>query len=124
MRRPPRSLPNKHDFADGDDVLGSFFAMGPGIKPDLRLMGFEASVYDVAPTILHIYGIEKPAQMRSHVLSEILKVQIPRGRRSKRKCGHSARPCCGCISENSFPYWCSDFVYCRPFLLSQIHRTL
>ncbi len=28
----------KHDFADGDDVPGSFFAMGPGIKHDLRLM--------------------------------------------------------------------------------------
>jgi len=34
-------------------------------------MGFEASVYDVAPTILYIYGIEKPAQMRGHVISEI-----------------------------------------------------
>jgi predicted AlkP superfamily phosphohydrolase/phosphomutase len=61
----------KHDFADGDDVPGSFFAMGPGIKRDLRLMGFEASVYDIAPTILHIYGIEQPAQMRGHVLTEI-----------------------------------------------------
>jgi predicted AlkP superfamily phosphohydrolase/phosphomutase len=61
----------KHDFADGDDVPGSFFAMGPGIKHDLRLMGFEASVYDLAPTILHIYGIEQPMQMRGHVLSEI-----------------------------------------------------
>jgi len=61
----------KHDFADGDDVPGSFFAMGPGIKHDLRLMGFEASVYDLAPTILHIYGIEQPKQMRGHVLSEI-----------------------------------------------------
>jgi predicted AlkP superfamily phosphohydrolase/phosphomutase len=61
----------KHDFADGDDVPGSFFAMGPGIKHDLRLMGFEASVYDVAPTILHIYGIQQPLQMRGHVLSEI-----------------------------------------------------
>jgi predicted AlkP superfamily phosphohydrolase/phosphomutase len=61
----------KHDFADGDDVPGSFFAMGPGIKHDLRLMGFEASVYDVTPTILHIYGIEQPKQMRGHVLSEI-----------------------------------------------------
>src|SRR5438132_4781376 len=61
----------KHDFADGDDVPGSFFAMGPGIKHDQRLMGFEASVYDLAPTILHIYGIEQPAQMRGHVLSEI-----------------------------------------------------
>jgi predicted AlkP superfamily phosphohydrolase/phosphomutase len=61
----------KHDFADGDDVPGSFFAMGPGIKHDLRLMGFEASVYDLAPTILHIYGIEQPKQMRGHVLTEI-----------------------------------------------------
>jgi predicted AlkP superfamily phosphohydrolase/phosphomutase len=61
----------KHDFADGDDVPGSFFAMGPGIKHDLRLMGFEASVYDIAPTILHLYGIPQPAQMRGHVLSEI-----------------------------------------------------
>ncbi len=61
----------KHDFADGDDVPGSFFAMGPGIKHDLRLMGFEVSVYDIAPTILHIYGIEQPAQMHGHVLTEI-----------------------------------------------------
>jgi predicted AlkP superfamily phosphohydrolase/phosphomutase len=61
----------KHDFADGDDVPGSFFAMGPGIKHGLRLMGFEASVYDLAPTILHIYGIEQPKQMHGHVLSEI-----------------------------------------------------
>jgi predicted AlkP superfamily phosphohydrolase/phosphomutase len=61
----------KHDFADGDDVPGSFFAMGPGIKHGLRLMGFEASVYDIAPTILHIYGVEPPKQMRGHVLDEI-----------------------------------------------------
>jgi predicted AlkP superfamily phosphohydrolase/phosphomutase len=61
----------KHDFADGDDVPGSFFAMGPGIKHDLRLMGFQASVFDIAPTILHIYGIQQPAQMEGHVLTAI-----------------------------------------------------
>jgi predicted AlkP superfamily phosphohydrolase/phosphomutase len=61
----------KHDFADGDDVPGSFVAMGPGIKHDQRLMGFEASVYDITPTILHLYGIEQPTQMRGHVLTEI-----------------------------------------------------
>ena len=61
----------KHDFADGDDVPGSFFAMGPGIKHDLRLMGLGASVYDVAPTLLHIYGIEQPKQMRGRILTEI-----------------------------------------------------
>jgi predicted AlkP superfamily phosphohydrolase/phosphomutase len=61
----------KHDFADGDDVPGSFFIMGPGIKHDFRLMGFEASVYDVAPTLLRIYGIEQPKQMHGRVLTEI-----------------------------------------------------
>ena len=61
----------KHDFADGDDVPGSLFAMGPGIKHNSRLMGFEASVYDITPTILHIYGIEQPKQMRGRVLTEI-----------------------------------------------------
>jgi predicted AlkP superfamily phosphohydrolase/phosphomutase len=34
-------------------------------------MGLEASVYDLAPTILHLYGIEQSKQMRGHVLSEI-----------------------------------------------------
>ncbi|HKW65365.1 MAG TPA: alkaline phosphatase family protein [Candidatus Acidoferrum sp.] len=61
----------KHDFADGDDVPGSFFAMGPGIKNDFRVMGLGASVYDIAPTILHIYGLDQPKQMRGHVLTEI-----------------------------------------------------
>jgi predicted AlkP superfamily phosphohydrolase/phosphomutase len=61
----------KHDFADGDDVPGSLFVMGPGIKHGLRLMGFEVSVYDIAPTILHIYGIEQPTKMRGHALTEI-----------------------------------------------------
>ena len=61
----------KHDFADGDDVPGSFFAIGPGIKHDLRLMGLGASVYDIAPTILHLYGIDQPRQMHGRVLTEI-----------------------------------------------------
>jgi predicted AlkP superfamily phosphohydrolase/phosphomutase len=61
----------KHDFADGDDVPGSLFVMGPGIKHDLRLMGLGASVYDIAPTVLHIYGLEQPKQMRGRVLTEI-----------------------------------------------------
>jgi predicted AlkP superfamily phosphohydrolase/phosphomutase len=61
----------KHDFADGDDVPGSIFVMGPGIKHDFRLMGLEASVYDVAPTLLRLYGIEQPKRMRGRVLTEI-----------------------------------------------------
>lgn len=61
----------KHDFADGDEVPGSFIAMGPGIKQDYRLMGLNASVYDIAPTILYLYGISPPPQMRGHVLRDI-----------------------------------------------------
>ena len=61
----------KHDFADGDDVPGSIFVAGPGIKHGYRLMGLGASVYDVAPTLLHLYGLEQPKQMRGRVLSEI-----------------------------------------------------
>jgi len=61
----------KHDFADGDDVPGSFIAVGPNIKTNFRLLGFDASVYDIAPTILYIYGIKRPSQMRGRVLDEI-----------------------------------------------------
>ncbi len=61
----------KHDFADGDDVPGSFIAVGPNIKKDYRLMGFEATVYDVAPTLLHLYGINPGADMKGHVLTQI-----------------------------------------------------
>ena len=61
----------KHDFPDGDDVPGAFIAMGPGIKKDYEFMGFAASAYDIAPTILHIYGITPPPQMQGHFLAEI-----------------------------------------------------
>jgi predicted AlkP superfamily phosphohydrolase/phosphomutase len=61
----------KHDFADGDEVPGSFIAMGPDIKHNLRLMGLDASVYDIAPTVLHIYGIMQPPQMHGRILDEI-----------------------------------------------------
>src|ERR1700731_55484 len=61
----------KHDFADGDDVPGSVFIMGPGIRHDFRLMGLDASVYDIAPTLLRIYGIVQPKQMRGRILAEV-----------------------------------------------------
>jgi predicted AlkP superfamily phosphohydrolase/phosphomutase len=60
-----------HDFADGDDVPGLFIAAGPNVKKDQRLMGLPISVFDIAPTILHLYGIQKPAQMRGRVMTEI-----------------------------------------------------
>lgn len=70
-----------HDFEDGDDVPGMFVAAGPTIKRDVRLMGLDVSVFDIAPTILHLYGIRKPNQMKGHVLSEIF--ESPRSRASR-----------------------------------------
>jgi predicted AlkP superfamily phosphohydrolase/phosphomutase len=61
----------KHDFPDGDDVPGAFIAMGPGIKKNYEVTGFAASAYDIAPTVLHIYGIEPPSQMQGRFLSDI-----------------------------------------------------
>jgi predicted AlkP superfamily phosphohydrolase/phosphomutase len=61
----------KHDFEDGDDVPGVFIAMGPGIKKGVRVTGLPMSVFDIAPTILHIYGIAAPQQMKGRVLNEI-----------------------------------------------------
>ena len=50
---------------------GSFIAIGPNIKRDVRLMGFSVSVFDIAPTILNLYGIPQPTHMKGRVLSEI-----------------------------------------------------
>jgi predicted AlkP superfamily phosphohydrolase/phosphomutase len=61
----------KHDFEDGDDVPGVFIAMGPGIKRGARVTGLPISVFDIAPTILHIYGVDQPPQMQGRVLTEI-----------------------------------------------------
>jgi predicted AlkP superfamily phosphohydrolase/phosphomutase len=61
----------KHDFEDGDDVPGLIVAMGPGIKKGHKLMSFDASVMDVAPTLLHLYGIKPPATMKGRVLTEL-----------------------------------------------------
>jgi arylsulfatase A-like enzyme len=35
------------------------------------MSGFAASAYDIAPTILHLYGIEPPPQMQGHFLADI-----------------------------------------------------
>ena len=71
MDHPMDSVIAKHDYVDGDEVAGAFVAMGPGIKKNLHLMGLEVSTYDVAPTLLHLYGIEAPKQMKGRVMTEI-----------------------------------------------------
>ncbi|MGI9103241.1 MAG: alkaline phosphatase family protein [Terriglobales bacterium] len=62
-----------HNFEDGDDVPGIFVAAGPEIKKGVAMMGFDVSVFDIAPTILRIYGIPAPGQMKGRVLTEIFR---------------------------------------------------
>lgn len=48
---------------------GIFLAYGPGIKKGQRIE--RAKIYDVAPTILHIFGLPIPKDMDGRVLTEI-----------------------------------------------------
>jgi len=66
----------KHDFEDGDEVPGVLVAMGPGIKKGVRVMGLPMSVFDIAPTILHLYGLSAPKQMKGRVLIEIFEPEL------------------------------------------------
>ena len=68
----------KHDFADGDDVPGVFIAVGPNIRRDVRMFGLPISVFDVTPTILSIYGIEPPNNMKGRILDEIFEKRGPK----------------------------------------------
>jgi len=67
----------KHDFDDGDDVPGVFIAMGPNIKKNVHLIGLPISVFDLAPTILSLYGIQPPTSFRGRVMSEIFEANSP-----------------------------------------------
>jgi len=61
----------KHDYEDGDEVPGTFVAYGPGIRKGVQLKGLPVSVYDIAPTVLKLYGLQVPASMRGRVLTEL-----------------------------------------------------
>jgi predicted AlkP superfamily phosphohydrolase/phosphomutase len=61
----------KHDYEDGDEVPGTFAMMGPGIKKGVRVNGLQISIFDIAPTILKIYGIEAPPTMQGRVVTEV-----------------------------------------------------
>jgi predicted AlkP superfamily phosphohydrolase/phosphomutase len=50
---------------------GIFLACGPGIKEGIEIKG--ASIYDLAPTILHLLGIPIPKDMDGRVLKEIFR---------------------------------------------------
>lgn len=52
-------------------LQGIFLAMGPEIKKGIEIQG--ARIYDLAPTILHIFGIPIPKDIDGKVLKEIFR---------------------------------------------------
>ena len=51
---------------------GIFLAYGCGIKKGYKIEG--AKIYDIAPTILHIFGLPIPSDMDGRVLMEIFEL--------------------------------------------------
>jgi predicted AlkP superfamily phosphohydrolase/phosphomutase len=51
------------------DLNGIFLAYGPGINKGTEIKN--AKIYDIAPTILHIFGLPIPKDMDGNVLNEI-----------------------------------------------------
>ncbi|MGH7927307.1 MAG: hypothetical protein ACREQV_05895, partial [Candidatus Binatia bacterium] len=52
------------------DPVGVLMIRGPGIQPGTKLG--ECTNLDIAPTLLHLAGIEPPAYMKGRVLHEAL----------------------------------------------------
>lgn len=77
-----------HDqtFTDGTGgehrTNGVFLAYGPDVKNGTRIKG--ANVYDIAPTILHIFNIAVPEDMDGKVLKEIFTPESELARREIR----------------------------------------
>lgn len=76
---PEIILKPKNNFGN-HRLDGIFLAYGKGIKKGYKIKG--AKIYDIAPTILHIFGLPIPNDMDGRVLMEIFK---PDSEFAKRK---------------------------------------
>lgn len=70
---------------------GVFIAYGPDIKQGIEIEG--AKIYDIAPTILHVFGLLVPEDIDGTVLKEIFKENSEIAKRpiSYQKVGEEAR---------------------------------
>ena len=67
-------------YTNNHDINGIFLAYGQKIKRDHEIKS--AKIYDIAPTILHIFGLPIPNDMDGRVLTEIFE---PDSELAKRK---------------------------------------
>ena len=74
------SEPSKKQWTGMHDLYGIFIALGKGIKKGRKIEN--ARIVDIAPTILHIFGLPIPNDMDGRVLTEIFE---PDSEFAKRK---------------------------------------
>lgn len=65
--------PQESGWSGVHTMNGIFVAKGPRIKKGIKIDG--AKIYDIAPTILHIFGLPIPNEMDGRVLKEIFNNQ-------------------------------------------------
>jgi len=65
---PSKIITNPNIEKANHRLYGIFFGYGPGIKKGQRIY---AKIYDIAPTILHLFGLPIPNDMDGRVLMEI-----------------------------------------------------
>ena len=64
------SVPTPND-SGSHKRSGIFIAYGPDIKEGIQIQG--TTIYDIAPTVLHMFGLPVPDNMDGRVLSEIFR---------------------------------------------------
>lgn len=64
-----RDQPYSNRHTGSHRINGIFLAFGPGIKKRVEIK--DAKIYDIAPTILHIFNLPLPKDMDGRVLTEI-----------------------------------------------------
>ncbi len=69
-------------LSGGHRMDGVFMARGPGMRRGLDLGRLR--IYDVAPTILHLYGLPVPGDMDGRVVEELFEPGSPLARRPRR----------------------------------------
>jgi predicted AlkP superfamily phosphohydrolase/phosphomutase len=66
-----KNVPHNPGHSGSHKKEGIFIAYGPDIKQGYEIRG--AKIYDVAPTILHMFGLPVPDDMDGRVLKEIFR---------------------------------------------------
>lgn len=70
------SKPLKNTWTGMHDSFGILIAKGPYIKKKYKIT--HAKIIDIAPTILHIFGLPIPKSMRGRVIKEIFEDYVPK----------------------------------------------